>query len=52
MELENLVQAVTDSLFVELEASGRHVHVTGEQAMTLFGHPLTPARPCPSRGSF
>ena len=44
MELENLVQAVTDSLFVELEASGRHVHVTGEQAMTLFGHPLARER--------
>lgn len=52
MELENLVQAVTDSLFVELEASGRHVHVTGEQAMTLFGHPLTPARPLSQPGQF
>lgn len=52
MELENLVQAVTDSLFVELEASGRHVHVTGEQAMALFGHPLTPARPLSQPGQF
>ena len=32
-------------LFVELEASGRHVHVTKEQAQRLFGHPLTEKRP-------
>ena len=52
MELENLIQAVTERLFVELEASGRHVHVTGAQAMTLFGHPLTPARPLSQPGQF
>ena len=52
MDLENLIQAVTASLFVELEASGRHVHVTKEQAMTLFGHLLTPARPLSQPGQF
>lgn len=52
MDLESLIQAVTDSLFVELEASGRHVHVTREQAMTLFGHLLTPKRPLSQPGQF
>lgn len=52
MELENLIQAVADSLFVELEASGRHVHVTKEQSMALFGHLLTPKRPLSQPGQF
>lgn len=52
MDLENLVRAVTDSLFVELEASGRHVHVTREQAMALFGHLLTKERPLSQPGQF
>ena len=45
VNMEALAEAVARRLFVPLEASGRHVHVTQEQAMTLFGHPLTPARP-------
>ncbi len=52
MDLENLIQAVADSLFVELEASGRHVHVTKEQSMALFGHLLTPKRPLSQPGQF
>ena len=32
-QIQNLVDAVVSSLFVELEASGRHVHVTKEQAI-------------------
>ena len=44
-QMQQLVDAVLGSLFVELEASGRHVHVTKEQAITLFGHPLTSKRP-------
>ena len=55
MEITDL-QAVTDavikSLFVELEASGRHVHVTSEQAHRLFGHGLTPKRPLSQPGQF
>lgn len=47
-----LVEAVAQSLFVELEASGRHVHVTKEQALTLFGHPLTPKRPLSQPGQY
>lgn len=51
-ETENLIQAVTERLFVELEASGRHVHVTREQAMALFGHPLTAKRPLSQPGQY
>ena len=55
MENVNL-QAVTDAvikfIFVELEASGRHVHVTSEQAQRLFGHGLTPKRPLSQPGQF
>ena len=50
--LQQLVDAVLGSLFVELEASGRHVHVTKEQAITLFGHPLTPKRPLSQPGQY
>ena len=39
-------------LFVELEASGRHVHVTKEQAQRLFGHDLTPVRDLSQPGQF
>ena len=51
-QLQQLVDAVVSSLFVELEASGRHVHVTKEQAITLFGHPLTPERPLSQPGQY
>jgi propanediol utilization protein len=37
---------------VELEASGRHVHVTKEQAIILFGHALTPQRPLSQPGQY
>ena len=52
MDINALTQAVMKRLFVELEASGRHVHVTQEQAMALFGHSLTPARPLSQPGQF
>ena len=39
-------------LFIPLEASGRHVHVTKEQAQALFGHDLTPDRPLSQPGQF
>lgn len=51
-ELNNLTQAVLERLFIPLEASGRHVHITKEQAITLFGHPLTPNRPLSQPGQF
>ena len=51
-DAELLAQAVLEKLFVPLEASGRHVHVTAEQARILFGHPLTPKRPLSQPGQF
>lgn len=51
-ELERLTNLVISRMFVELEASGRHVHLTGEQCMALFGHGLTPARPLSQPGQF
>lgn len=52
MELEQLTQQLQRRLFVELEASGRHVHVTREQAVALFGHDLTEKRPLSQPGQF
>ncbi len=51
-ELNALTQAVISRVFLELEASGRHVHVTQQQAFTLFGHDLTPERPLSQPGQF
>ena len=51
-ELEKLAEAVLSRVFVPLEASGRHVHVTAEQARVLFGHGLTPERPLSQPGQF
>ena len=51
-QVEQLTQAVIRRLFVPLEASGRHVHVTAQQALTLFGHPLTPKRPLSQPGQY
>lgn len=50
--MESLVSAVAERLFVELEASGRHVHVTAPQAEILFGHRLTAKRPLSQPGQF
>ena len=47
-----LADAVLGRLFVELEASGRHVHVTAQHALSLFGHPLTPKRPLSQPGQY
>ena len=50
--MDRLVQKVLNNIFVELEASGRHVHVTKEQAQRLFGHGLTPKRPLSQPGQY
>lgn len=50
--LEALTQAVLEKVFVPLEASGRHVHLTGAQSLALFGHALTPDRPLSQPGQF
>ena len=51
-EIDELARAVMYRLFVPIEASGRHVHVTKAQAQTLFGHGLTPDRPLSQPGQF
>jgi propanediol utilization protein len=50
--VEKLAEAVAERLFVELAASGRHVHVTADQAINLFGHPLTLERPLSQPGQY
>ena len=51
-DMDALVEKVLKNIFVELEASGRHVHVTKEQAQLLFGHGLTAKRPLSQPGQF
>ena len=51
-DIEKLVDAVIRTAFIPLEASGRHVHVTKEQAQILFGHDLTEKRPLSQPGQF
>ena len=50
--VDEIVRSVMSRVFVELEASGRHVHVTREQAMILFGHDLTERRPLSQPGQY
>ena len=50
--MERLAQQVIKRIFVPLEASGRHVHITKAQAHTLFGHELTQNRPLSQPGQF
>lgn len=52
MDTQALTEAVVKRIFVELEASGRHVHITKAQAFALFGHGLTPKRPLSQPGQF
>jgi len=52
MQLNALTQAVLEKIFVPVEASGRHVHVTEAQAQILFGHSLTPERPLSQPGQY
>ncbi|MBO5837544.1 MAG: propanediol utilization protein, partial [Oscillospiraceae bacterium] len=50
--MERLAQQVIRRIFVPLEASGRHVHITKAQAQALFGHALTEKRPLSQPGQF
>lgn len=52
MDIHSLTEAILGNIFIEMEASGRHVHVTKEQALTLFGHPLTPDKPLSQPGQW
>ena len=51
-DIEKLVDAVIRTAFIPLEASGRHVHVTKEQALKLFGHDLTEKRSLSQPGQY
>ena len=51
-DMRAVAEAVLARLFIELEASGRHVHVTEQQAQQLFGHKLTPKRPLSQPGQY
>lgn len=52
MEINSLIEKVLKNIFIEMEASGRHVHVTKQQAETLFGHGLTPGKPLSQPGQW
>lgn len=52
MDVHSLTEAILGNLFIEMEASGRHVHVTKAQAQILFGHNLTPDRPLSQPGQY
>lgn len=54
MTTEHIVRAVVEALTIEIEASGRHVHLTEEAVAALFGpgHRLTPAKPLSQPGQF
>lgn len=51
-QTEALTQAIMRRIFVPLEASGRHVHLTQQQCQTLFGGPLEPQRPLSQPGQY
>ena len=51
-QLQTLAEAVLGRIFVPLEASGRHVHLTEAQAQTLFGQALIPERPLSQPGQY
>ncbi len=50
--MDRLIEEITNRLFIELEASGRHVHLTSEAALALYGHKLTPLRELSQPGQF
>lgn len=50
--IDSLSGAVMERLFVELEASARHVHLTESDALALFGHRLTWKRDLSQPGQY
>lgn len=50
--MDRLVERVIARIVIEMEASGRHVHLTKEVAEYLFGHGLTEKRPLSQPGQF
>lgn len=51
-QVQTLAEAVLGRIFVPLEASARHVHLTESQCSQLFGKPLTPKRPLSQPGQY
>ncbi len=49
---EKILQFLEQRVLVEMEASGRHVHLSKEDALTLFGHDLTEKAPLSQPGQF
>lgn len=50
--IDSLSGAIMERLFVELEASARHVHLTEADALALFGHKLTRKRDLSQPGQY
>ncbi|MBE6927686.1 MAG: phosphate propanoyltransferase [Ruminococcaceae bacterium] len=50
--MDQLVDELMGRIFIEIEASGRHVHLTEEASEYFFGHKLTPKRPLSQPGQF
>ena len=51
-QIHSLSEAILGRIFVPLEASGRHVHLTQQQCQTLFGQELTPDRALSQPGQY
>ena len=51
-QAEKITNLLTQAVFLEMEASGRHVHVTQEQARILFGQELTARKPLSQPGQY
>ncbi len=50
--VEKILRFLEQRVLVEMEASGRHVHLSKEDAFTLFGHDLTEKAPLSQPGQF
>ena len=50
--MDRLTEEIINRIFIEMEASGRHVHLTEEASLTLFGHRLTPLKELSQPGQF
>ena len=51
-QVQLLADAVLGRIFVPLEASARHVHLTQQQCRMLFGNDLIPDRPLSQPGQY
>lgn len=51
-QVKALTDAILHHIFIPLESSARHVHLTQEQCQTLFGCDLQPERPLSQPGQY